>query len=61
MRQRLSGIGTIQVYLYLVISESRTEAPSVPRLDLSQLDPMNEKVSQKCALVRGDVLTHQAT
>ncbi|KAJ4338702.1 hypothetical protein N0V87_003826 [Didymella glomerata] len=22
---------------------------------------MNEKVSQKCALVRGDVLTHQAT
>ncbi|KAL1648624.1 hypothetical protein SLS61_006751 [Didymella pomorum] len=49
LRQRLRGIGTIKVYLYLAIRESKTEAPSVPRLNLSQLGPMNEKVSQKCA------------
>lgn len=59
LQRRMRDIGTIQVYLYLIIRESRTVAPIVPRLDLSQLDPMSEKISQKCVPIRGDVLTHQ--
>lgn len=60
LKRQLEGIGTITVYMYFVISEQETSNLDVPRFDLSQLDLINEKISQKCAPVRGDVLTHQA-
>jgi hypothetical protein len=60
LKRQLEGIGTITVYMSLVISEKEIHNPNVPRLDLRQLGPMNEKISQKCAPVLGDVLTHQA-
>lgn len=60
MKGQLEGIGTITVYMYFVISEQGSTNRNVPRLDLSQLAPMNEEINQKCAPVRGDVLTHQA-
>ncbi|KAF3036907.1 hypothetical protein E8E12_003396 [Didymella heteroderae] len=61
LKRQLEGIGTITIYMYFVIGEQQIYNPNVPRLELSQLDPMNEKVNQKCAPVRGDVLTHQAS
>ncbi|KAF3007690.1 hypothetical protein E8E13_009347 [Curvularia kusanoi] len=61
IKQQLENIGTINVYLYYVVAETERFNPNVPRSNLSQLDPLNEKISQKCAPTRGDVLTHQAS
>ena len=35
------------------------QTTEIPRLELSQLDPMSEKTAHKYAPVPGDVLTHQ--
>ena len=47
------------MYIYYVIGEAEVQKTNVPQLELTQIDPMNEKISQKCAPTLGDVLTHQ--
>lgn len=59
LKRQLERINTITVYVYFVISEQETFNLYIPRLEYSQLDPMSENMSQKCASLQGDVLTHQ--
>ncbi|UPX16788.1 uncharacterized protein EKO05_0007174 [Ascochyta rabiei] len=61
LEHQLEGIGCITVYFYQIIGETEFHATVVPQLELTQCDPMSEKIAQKNAPKLGDVLTHQAS